>query len=145
MSIEKKSSEVVTGTRVPGGTLKFSVVDRINSFRCAIKGIRTMLRYEHNAWIHSCITLAVLVTGLSFGFSRFEWCWIVLAIMAVWAAEALNTALEFMADVASPGFHPMIERAKDVAAGAVLISSIGSVVIGLLIIGPYVLRLLERA
>ena len=67
----------------------------------------------------------------------------VIAIMAVWTAEALNTAFEFLADVASPEFHPLVEKAKDVAAGAVLISAGGSVVIALLILGPYVLRFLS--
>ena len=74
--------------------------------------------------------------------SASEWCWIVLAIMAVWTAEALNTALELLADVASPEFHPLVEKAKDVAAGGVLIAAFGSVIIGLLVIGPHLLRIL---
>jgi diacylglycerol kinase (ATP) len=57
-------------------------------------------------------------------------------MMAVWTAEALNTALELLADAASPDFHPLVAKAKDVAAGAVLLSAVGSVVIGLLILGP---------
>jgi diacylglycerol kinase (ATP) len=68
--------------------------------------------------------------------STGEWCWIVLAIMSVWTAEALNTAFEFLADVASPEFHPLVQQAKDVAAGAVLLSAIGAAVIGLLVLGP---------
>jgi diacylglycerol kinase (ATP) len=64
--------------------------------------------------------------------------------MAVWTAEALNTALEFLADVASPEFHPLVGKAKDVAAGGVLISAIGSVGIGLLVLGPYVLDFLAH-
>jgi diacylglycerol kinase (ATP) len=63
--------------------------------------------------------------------------------MAVWTAEALNTALELLADVASPEFHPLVEKAKDVAAGAVLISAIGSVIIGLLVFGPCMLKLIQ--
>jgi len=78
-----------------------------------------------------------------FRLSASEWCWMVIAIMAVWTAEALNTAFEFLADVASPEFHPLVEKAKDVAAGAVLISAGGSVVIALLILGPYTLRFLN--
>ena len=60
----------------------------------------------------------------------------VLSIVAVWTAEALNTAFEFLTDVASPGYHPLAGKAKDVAAGAVLMSAIGAVVIGLLVLGP---------
>ena len=65
-----------------------------------------------------------------------------MAIMAVWTAEALNTALEFLADVTSPEFHPLIGKAKDVAAGAVLLSALGSVIIALLILGPRLFGLL---
>ena len=55
----------------------------------------------------------------------------------MWTAEALNTALEFLADVASPDFHPLVEKAKDVAAGAVLISAIGATLIALIVVIPY--------
>ena len=82
------------------------------------------------------IELGFLV-GFNFGLTKAEWCWIVLAITSVWAAEALNTAFEFLTDVASPEFHPLAGKAKDVAAGAVLITAIGAVVIGLIVLGPY--------
>jgi diacylglycerol kinase (ATP) len=75
--------------------------------------------------------------------SAAEWCWITLAIMSVWTAEALNTALELLADVASPEFHPLVEKAKDVAAGAVLLAALGSVIIGLLVLGPHLLQSLK--
>ncbi len=110
---------------------------RVRSVRFAIKGIRTMLRTQHNAWIHAAATAAVAVTGVMLRLSASEWCWIVLAVMAVWTAEALNTAFEFLTDVASPSFHPLAGHAKDVAAGAVLISAIGAVVIGVLVFGPH--------
>jgi len=63
--------------------------------------------------------------GFYLGIDRNEWCWIVLAIVAVWTAETLNTAVELLADATSPNYHPLIGKAKDVAAGAVLISAIG--------------------
>ena len=69
--------------------------------------------------------------------------WLILAIVAVWTAEALNTAFELLADVASSGFHPLVEKSKDVAAGAVLISAIGSAVIGVIVLGPHVLTVLK--
>lgn len=100
-----------------------------------------MLRSQHNAWIHGAATLAVCVAGLVLGLSVSEWAWLVLAIVAVWTAEALNTALELLTDVASPAFHPVAGRAKDVAAGAVLISALGSTAIGLMILGPKVFAL----
>ncbi len=122
-------------------TRPFEFAGRIRSFTFAFVGIWTMLKTQHNARVHACATVAVVVAGVIFGVSAAEWCWLVLAIMAVWTAEALNTAFEFLADVASPDFHPLVKHAKDVAAGAVLISAIGAVVIGLLILGPHVLLL----
>ncbi len=59
-------------------------------------------------------------------------------MVSVWTAEALNTAFEFLTDVASPNFHPLAAKAKDVAAGAVLITAIGSVLIGLMIFSPHI-------
>jgi diacylglycerol kinase len=103
-----------------------------------------MLRSQHNARIHAAATAAVCVVGFWTGLSRSEWCWIVLAISAVWTAEALNTALELLTDVASPAFHPVAGKAKDVAAGAVLMSALGSVAIGAMILGPRVVALWQR-
>ncbi len=102
-----------------------------------------MLKSQHNAWVHACATVAVVGAGLFLGVSPSEWCLLVLAIMAVWTAEALNTAFEFLADVASPEFHPLVKDSKDIAAGAVLISACGAVVIGLLVLGPHVVELID--
>lgn len=101
-----------------------------------------MLKSQHNAWIYGVVTVIVCAAGFFFGFNRSEWSWIILAIMAVWTAESLNTAFEFLADVTSQEFHPLVEKAKDVAAGAVLIAAIGAAAIGILIIGPHILTLL---
>ena len=118
-------------------SLTFTV--RIRSLKCAVTGIGVMISSQHNAWIHAAATVLVVMVGLFLRLNSAQWCWIVLAIMSVWTAEALNTAFEFLTDVASPEFHPLAARAKDVAAGAVLIAAIGSVVIGLLVLGPYTL------
>jgi diacylglycerol kinase (ATP) len=112
---------------------------RLRSIQCALNGVRIMLASQHNAWIHAATTVLVIALGLALGLSAAEWCWIVLAIVSVWTAEALNTAFEFLTDVASPSFHPLAGKAKDVAAGAVLLSAVGSVVIGLLVFGPHLL------
>lgn len=123
----------------------FQFTGRIHSFRYALTGVWTMLKSQHNAWIHAFMTVLVMIVGLLLGVSPGEWCWLVLAIMSVWTAEALNTAFEFLADVASPEFHPLVKQAKDVAAGAVLIAAIGAAVIGLLVLGPYVIRIILGA
>jgi diacylglycerol kinase (ATP) len=96
-----------------------------------------MLRSQHNAWIHAVATLVVLGAGLLARVSVLEWCVLILALVAVWTAECLNTALEFLCDVASPDFHPLVEKAKDVAAGAVLICAAGATATGILIFAQH--------
>jgi len=121
----------------------FSFTGRIRSFKFAFAGIWTMLKSQRNAWIHSFATICVVTAGFIFGISTAEWCWLILAIIAVWMAEALNTAFEFLADVASPEYHPLVKQAKDVAAGAVLISAIGAIIIGIIVLGPHILLLFK--
>jgi diacylglycerol kinase (ATP) len=122
----------------------FTIRGRLQSFRYAWYGLALMLRSQHNAWLHAFASICTIGAGLMFGLTDGEWCWIILAIMAVWTAEALNTALEFLADAATSEFHPLVKCAKDVAAGGVLISALGSVVIGLLVLGPHLLEFLRR-
>lgn len=121
----------------------FSVRARLRSFVFAGRGVRTMIRSQHNAWVHAVATVGVIAVGLLAGLTRLEWFVLVLAIVAVWTAESLNTAFEFLCDVTSPEFHPLVEKAKDVAAGAVLITAIGATAIGLLIFVPYIAKLLD--
>ena len=99
-----------------------------------------MLWCQHNAWIHAGATIIVITAALIFRVSASDWCWIILAISIVWTAEALNTAFEFLADAASPAFHPLVRDAKDVAAGAVLITAIAAAIIGVVIFWPYVMK-----
>ncbi len=119
----------------------FQFTGRIRSFYYAIRGVLRMVRCQHNAWIHAAATLLVLGAGFYLRISRPDWCWIILAISIVWTAEALNTAFEFLADAASPEFHPLVRDAKDVAAGAVLITAAAAAMIGILVLLPYLERL----
>jgi len=121
----------------------FTIRGRVQSFRYAWYGLVLMLRSQHNAWLHAFASICIAGAGLLFRLTDGEWCWIILAIMAVWTAEALNTALEFLADAATSEFHPLVKCAKDVAAGGVLISALGSVIIGLLVLGPHLLDFLR--
>jgi diacylglycerol kinase (ATP) len=114
----------------------FSVGARLKSFVYAARGVRAVLS-QHNAWIHAVATVVVVVGGVSFGLERYEWIAIVAAIAAVWTAEALNTAFERLCDVASPDFHPLVEQAKDIAAGAVLIAAVGAATIGVVVFLPH--------
>ena len=111
----------------------------IRSVRCAVHGVAVLWTSQRNARIHRWATVVAVVAGAYVRFTGLEWCWIVVAVVAVWTAEALNTAVELLTDLVSPELHPLAGRAKDVAAGAVLIVALGSVLIGLLVMGPHVL------
>ena len=121
----------------------FSWAARARSFGYAFRGVVTLLATQHNAWIHAAASVAVVGLGVALGVNRLEWALIVLAIALVWTAEGFNTALEWLCDVAAPEYHPLVKKAKDVAAAAVLLAAIGSALIGLLVFGPRLLTLLE--
>ena len=112
---------------------------RLRSFQSALSGLASMLRGEPNARIHLAAAVGVVLAGYWLEVSRLEWCWLVAAIAAVFAAEALNTALESLADALHPDPHPGVGRAKDAAAGAVLVVAIAAAMIGLLVLGPHLL------
>lgn len=120
----------------------FEFAGRIKSIGHAIDGIFFVLRSQHNAWIHAAGTVLVVTAGFFFHLTAGEWCWIVIAATSVWTAEALNTALELLADAATKDFHPLIGQAKDVAAGAVLVTAIGASIIGVIIFWPHVHNLI---
>ena len=114
----------------------FDVKSRLRSFGHAGRGLLALVRDQHNARIHAVALLAVIGAAVFLGVSRLEWCALVLAMAAVVCAEAFNTALEHLADAAVPEQHPLIGKAKDVAAGAVLVSAIGAALVGVLVLGP---------
>jgi diacylglycerol kinase (ATP) len=114
---------------------QLSVRGKLLAFGYAWQGVAYMLRTQGNAWIQIAITLVVTAAGVWFRLSVAEWCAVVLAIAAVWIAEALNTAIEAVVDLASPGRHELAGRAKDVAAGAVLVSIAAAAIVGLVVFG----------
>lgn len=115
----------------------FTLAARLRSVGYAWCGLRAVVASQHNAWIHVAATVSVVAAGMAVGLSRFEWLALVFAIVSVWAAEALNTAFELLCDVASPQFHPLVGRAKDVAAAAVLICALGAVVVAAFVFVPH--------
>lgn len=114
---------------------------RLFSFKYAFAGLRHVVASQRNAWIHACITVAVIILAFVLKLSLLEWAILVLAIGLVWTAEIMNTALESLVDLASPQLHPLAKIAKDTAAAAVLISAIVSVLIGLIILLPPLINL----
>ena len=116
----------------------FSFTGRLRSFRYAISGLILMLRSQHNAWVHLVATLTTICIGLFLELAKSDWALLLSVIIVVWVAEALNTAFELLCDVTNPEFHPVVKQAKDVSAGAVLISAIGAVIVGLIVFVPHV-------
>jgi len=107
----------------------------VAAVRYALRGIGFLFGAP-NVWVLTAASLAALGAGAYFAISALEWCAVVLAIALVWVAEALNTALERLTDLASPQYNPLAGKAKDIAAGAVLIAALGAVSIGVIIFGP---------
>lgn len=109
---------------------------RIDSFGHAFRGLADLLRTQPNAQIHAVVTVFVVVAGWWFHLAPWEWVAIVLCIALVLAMEAMNTALEYLADHVSTERHPLVGKAKDVAATAVFLCALGAVVVGLIIFIP---------
>ena len=110
------------------------------SFIFAWRGTCVLLACQRNARVHLLATAGVIAAGFWFQVSRMEWAVLVVAMAMVWMAEGLNSAVEKLADAVHPADHPLVGVAKDMAAGAVLITAVASVVLGLLVFGPYLAR-----
>ena len=106
------------------------------SFACAFRGIAALLKNEVHARVHLAATVAVLALGWWLDINAGEWMAVVLSIGLVWTAEALNTAIEYVADLAHPDEHPEVKKLKDLAAAAVLFASIVALVVGLIVFLP---------
>ena len=115
----------------------FSLLARVRSFGYAFKGLATLVREQHNARIHVAATLVVISAGLYVEVSRLDWMVLLLTVALVWLAEAMNTALEYLADATVPEQHPLVGKAKDVAAAGVLLCSGVAVLVAALVFIPY--------
>jgi len=116
--------------------------NRIKSFSYAFQGITDLFRSQPNARIHLFVLICVLLAGFYFELSAIEWAIIVLCSSTVLAAEAANTALEYLTDLVSPEYNALAGKAKDAAAASVLFTAIGAAVVGIIIFLPKLLALL---
>ena len=114
------------------------------SFGHAYRGLVYAVRTQRNMRFHVVASVAVLVLSLLVGVDGPELAMLVLVIMAVFVAEMFNTAMEFAVDLVTQEYHPLAKLAKDVSAGAVLVASIGAVLVGYLILGDDLGSLLLR-
>lgn len=115
----------------------FSIKARLKSFVYAFAGIARTFKDEHNFRIHVLAALIVISLAIYFPITINKWLWIIACIAAVLASEMFNTAIEHLADSIDSNHNPIIGKIKDVSAGAVLVISIGSLIIGLLIFWPH--------
>lgn len=115
------------------------------SFRYAFSGLWHVLRTQRNARIHLLAALAVTAMGLWLRLDAFRWAVLILTIALVFFAEMINTVAEAIVDLSTADYHPLAKVAKDVCAGAVLVTAMAAVVVGLLILGPPLLARLGQA
>ncbi|HEX8597227.1 MAG TPA: diacylglycerol kinase family protein [Chloroflexia bacterium] len=116
---------------------------QISSFVFAFAGLFYVFRTQRNFRIHIAIALVMALVGWLLGLTLTEWAVLGVMVIVVLAAEMTNTMVEALVDLVSPGYHPLAKVSKDVAAGVVLLTAIGAVVVGLLVFGPKLLAALR--
>lgn len=116
---------------------------RARSFRYAFAGIHFLISTQPNARVHLIVTFLVIALGIIFRLQVQDWLALCFAVSLVWITEAVNTAIETVVNLTTRDYHPLAKNAKDLAAGAVLIAAITSIVVGLLVFGPPLLALLN--
>ncbi len=123
---------------------KFTIAKRLKSFVYAFNGLKILIKEEHNARIHIIAAMGVIIAGLFFNISEFEWIAIVFSIGLVFSLEIINSAIENIADFISPSKHERIKKIKDLSAAAVLVGSITALIIAIFIFLPQVSILLKN-
>jgi undecaprenol kinase len=119
-------------------------VTLLRSFYYAISGITSAIKSERNLRIHFTLSVCVVLLGWAFSLTKIEWLIIVLVIGGMLCSELMNSAIERVVDLATEEYHPLAKQAKDMAAGAVLLFAITSVVLGIIIFGPRILSFLTQ-
>lgn len=110
----------------------------ISSLNCAIEGILWAVKTQRHMLFHLVSAILVMVAALVLRLTLYEFALLCLAITLVLFAELINTAIEVVVDLVSPEFHPLAQRAKDVAAGAVLLASVAALVLGYLAVSRFI-------
>jgi diacylglycerol kinase (ATP) len=121
----------------------FRITERLQSIRNAFHGLSAILQSEHNFRIHLVILVLVVIAGLLLGLSALEWVAIALAAGTVMAGECFNTAVERLSDRISSDQDSMIRNLKDISAAGVLILALMSVIVGIFIFLPHIVKLFK--
>lgn len=107
-----------------------------NSFKFAWQGWQELFRTAPNIKIHLLAAISAIIIGFALQISAGEWSAVIIVITLVWVCEAFNSAIEYIVDMISPEYHPVAGKIKDLAAGAVMISALGALVVGCVIFIP---------
>lgn len=110
---------------------------RIKAFAVAFRGIAN-LTSEFHFKIHLLALLVVVIAGVYFDVDSQQWVSLLLTSALVLSLEAVNSAIEKLADATHPEKHPLIKQCKDIAAGAVLIAAIFAIAIAIIIFAPHI-------
>jgi diacylglycerol kinase (ATP) len=138
---KKVLDEITSTMKIDPGKYGLNVSpNRIQSFEYALAGWLYMLRFQKNTRIMSVASIIIFGVAFWLQVDFTSWAILILTITAVWMAEFLNAAVEAVVNLATSEFHPMAKVAKDVAAAAVLLGAVASVLVGLLILGPPLLH-----
>lgn len=134
---DKMVERIISTARIdPDEYSPSTSASRAHSLSYALAGWLYMLRRQKNTRIQAVATMIVLGLALWLQLNATSWAVLILTITVVWMAEFLNAAMEAAVNLASPEIHPMAKVSKDVAAAAVLLGAMASVLIGLLLLGP---------
>ena len=102
-----------------------------------------VIQSQSNPKIHLLAAMVAILGGWFLAISTVEWCIVILCITSVLGAESLNSAIEYLTDLASPEFHPLAKKTKDAAAAGVLWVAIGALLVGLVIFLPKIFALIQ--
>jgi diacylglycerol kinase (ATP) len=117
----------------------------MRSFGYAFNGLTVATKTQLNFRVHLIAALIAVFAGYALHISTSEWQWIILSIALVLLTELLNTALEFLTDLVSPGYHELAGKVKDIGAGAVVIAAVFALINGVIIFLPKLLTLIHHA
>jgi diacylglycerol kinase (ATP) len=115
---------------------KFSIINRFKSFKYAFQGLKLFFMLEHNGRVHLFAAIVAIALSFYLKLSSLEWIAILGVISAIIVTEILNSAIEKLADVVSPDFHPKIKIVKDLSAAAVLVAAFLALAVGTIIFIP---------
>jgi undecaprenol kinase len=113
----------------------------LKSFAYAGQGIAHGFRTQRNMRVEAAIAAIIIIAGIFLKITAVEWAVIFVCIGMVLSAELVNTVTELAVDLLTQRYHPMAKLAKDAGAGAVLITALASVAVGIAIFGPRLWRL----